>query len=453
VWWVLVMNAGLPPRPGVSAGAPAVRLFLAMALLSLMLLRPIAPATAQELDGADSDVPPAAMNVAVDEVPPAPRVTHLDRGPDYAIPGGWFYTEALGGEGDGLGFSVVDGPGARLATAYRDLGGAAELGYPISQRFDWDDDVAQAFQFGIIRWRGALASAELRQQDELPDGVLPEEAVTPQRPPIADAELIAKPWSGWWWPAFGGAGPTLYTPGSPLDKYDHVVEAVTGINPHTRDWERSHNYFPSALWSGHCNGFAAAALIEPEPTQGHAWADTAFSVADQKALLVAYHYADSAAWTFGENGSVAPADFQRALLYWLGLRGQGFVLTYDMGGGELWSYPVYKFDAAWGPDPVVPDRWHVTARIWMADMDVAPDFVGMKPYPASEGKLFTYTLDGDPLDPDGGSWEGPSASGRFAHPGRIWYPDQDHRNLDQEWTSPALDYDTIEKILGRDEQL
>jgi hypothetical protein len=226
------------------------------------------------------------------------------------------------------------------------------------------------------------------------------------------------------------------------------VADVTGANPATRAWERQELYFPGSAWAGHCNGFAAAALLEPEPTAAVTIFDIPFSVADQKGQLVDYHFGDAAAWSFGEDGELDPADFQRMLLNWLQGAGKGFVLTYDMGNGEVWSYPLYRFDSQWSVDPTDPELWHVSTTVWMADMNVAPNFVGSKPYPGPAGKTFEYTLQGDPTKPAGGTWTGASRSGRFAHPGRIWYPEATVRNADRALVSPGLDRQTVANILA-----
>jgi hypothetical protein len=45
-----------------------------------------------------------------------------------------------------------------------------------------------------------------------------------------------------------------------------------------------------------------------------------FSIADLKGLLTDYHFADTAAWSFGDDSDAAelnPADFHRMLLTWL----------------------------------------------------------------------------------------------------------------------------------------
>jgi hypothetical protein len=206
-------------------------------------------------------------------------------------------------------------------------------------------------------------------------------------------------------------------------------------------------YFPGSAWAGHCNGFAAAALLEPEPTQPVTILGITFSVADLKALLVDYHFGDATAWSYGVDGELGPADFQRVLLNWLGDRGMGFVLTYDLGHGEVWSYPVYRFDSTWTAADQ-PNTWNVTTTVWMADMNVPSDFVGTRAYPSEAGKTFHYTLTGDPRNPDDGAWSGTSRGSGFAHPGRVWYPDPTGRSPDLTVVSPGLDRQTIANILA-----
>jgi hypothetical protein len=267
----------------------------------------------------------------------------------------------------------------------------------------------------------------------------------------ASGEADTTPWSGWWWPASEALGPTLFAPNSPLDKYDRYLSLVSGDNPGTRAWERAHLYYPGSGWAGHCNGFAAAALLEPEPTEPLSVLGIDFSVADLKGLLVDYHFGDAAAWSFGDADPLSPAHFHRMLLGWVGLGGRGFVLTYDLGGGEVWSYPLYRFDSQWTVDPADADLWHVTTTVWMADMNVAANFVGTKPFPSDSGKTFTYAVRGDPRQPTDGEWTGTSRSGRFSHPGRIWYPEPTVRNGDRDLVSPGLDRETLGNIVsGRD---
>ena len=71
--------------------------------------------------------------------------------------------------------------------------------------------------------------------------------------------------------------------------------------PAHASFERASVFFPNTTWAGHCNGFAAAALLEPEPLEPVTALGVTFSVADLKGLLVDYHFGDAAAWTFGDD--------------------------------------------------------------------------------------------------------------------------------------------------------
>jgi hypothetical protein len=258
---------------------------------------------------------------------------------------------------------------------------------------------------------------------------------------VISNEAAMRPWSGWWWPAWEGLGPTLFAPYGPLEKYDAYVALTSGTSPRTQTWEREQFSFPGNRWAGHCNGFAAAALLEPEPMQPVTLLGLNFSVGDLKGLLTDYHFADSTAWSYGENGELNSADFHRTLLSWLGDTGTGFAITFDLGNGETWSYPVYRFESRWWPDAQEEGRIHVQTTLWMADVDVPPGFVGTRPYPDGAGRSFAYTLRGDPLDPVEGTWLSKA-------PARIWYPDATLQNAYRELVSPRLDRQTIANILA-----
>jgi len=373
--------------------------------------------------------------------------------PGIPIPGGWFYRAAASDLDADLGFAVYDGHGAALWTAYQAQGGPDELGLPVSRRFELDEDQAQLFEHGVLRWDADRRNAVWVPVDQLDADSVPDWATVPELPPFASGEAARTPWSGWWWPSNQALGRTMFAVGGPLDKYDQYIGRALSYNPGTRAWEQRENNFPGSGWAGHCNGWAAAALLEPEPTAPRTELGITFGVGDQKGLLSYYHFADAARWSFGAGGTTPPEEFQRVLLYWLGADpAKGFVLTYEMGGGEVWSYPVYRFDSSWQADPTVPYRWRVKTTLWMAEMEVPPDFVGLRTNPGPAGKTFEYTLDGDPRDPSGGAWTGASTTGRFAHPGRIWYPEPTAQNLDRQWISPEIDRGTILNILGRPEE-
>src|SRR5205823_2583284 len=71
--------------------------------------------------------------------------------PDWDIAGGHFYTQT--GGGGGLGYAVTDDDGVAFWSEMRRLGGVRVVGYPASQRFQWDGFTVQVFQRGVFQWR------------------------------------------------------------------------------------------------------------------------------------------------------------------------------------------------------------------------------------------------------------------------------------------------------------
>jgi hypothetical protein len=259
-------------------------------------------------------------------------------------------------------------------------------------------------------------------------------------------------WSGWWWPATTAVRPPhLFDPDGPLHKYDSYADWRTGDDPGTLVWERERYLLAGGpTWAGHCNGFAAAAVYEPEPTKDVQAGPISFTVADLKGLLADYHFADAAAWLYGgEDGDLDPTDFNRQLTEWMIGSQKGFVMVFHPGGQEIWSYPAYRARVVYAPDPRREGVTHVKATVWMADMMVPAESVGTKNYPSDDGKLFEYVLYGNRDNPDGAAWEGQSLGGAFSRPWQIWYPEPQYRNLQRELASPGLDYRLLREILGR----
>ena len=100
-----------------------------------------------------------------DAVPPrSPAGSTGD--PDYAIAGGWFYSQTGGGGGKGYG--VVDGGTdaagnpIRFWSEFKRLGGITTLGYPISRRYVGPGGFTyQGFQRGVLQWRPEVGAAYL----------------------------------------------------------------------------------------------------------------------------------------------------------------------------------------------------------------------------------------------------------------------------------------------------
>lgn len=83
--------------------------------------------------------------------------------PDYDVPGGHFFTQTgeQSGGSNGDGFLVSNDGTARFWDEFQRLGGLSTLGYPISQRFQWDGFVVQAMQKGVLQWRPEAGQAYL----------------------------------------------------------------------------------------------------------------------------------------------------------------------------------------------------------------------------------------------------------------------------------------------------
>ncbi|MFN8533998.1 MAG: N-acetylmuramoyl-L-alanine amidase [Dehalococcoidia bacterium] len=86
--------------------------------------------------------------VAAIALPAAPPVGA--QAPDYPIKNGWFFTQTAGDKPGG--YSVTD-EGAPFYSWFDKLGGQDTLGFPISRRFLWEGQPAQAFQKAILHWR------------------------------------------------------------------------------------------------------------------------------------------------------------------------------------------------------------------------------------------------------------------------------------------------------------
>lgn len=93
-------------------------------------------------------------------------------GPDYAIPGGWFFTQTGGGGGDGYAVrdsgSDSSGHTIKFWSEFQRLGGVATLGYPVGEPYVGSDGFTyQPFQRGVLQWRPELDRALLSNTFEI----------------------------------------------------------------------------------------------------------------------------------------------------------------------------------------------------------------------------------------------------------------------------------------------
>ncbi len=145
---------------------------------------------------------------------------------------------------------------------------------------------------------------------------------------------------------------------SPMDKFA-LVEHLGG-NTHPNPfflpaWEILNSYNPGGEgWWGHCNGWAAAAILTNEPTEARTvevgGVEVAFSTADVKGLLTESHYSTYSRF-YGEryNGEddditdLTPSAFQRIVTFYI--KEQGVPLVFDTTASEaVWNFPAWKVD-------------------------------------------------------------------------------------------------------------
>ena len=156
---------------------------------------------------------------------------------------------------------------------------------------------------------------------------------------------------------------------SPLENYGKIM----GLGSKAHDWELDHHtcdtvdksFKKSCIdWWGHCNGWAAAAIKEPEPRKSIAIKGTQLSVADQKGILSELWLASYSLNT-GETdkstkmGSWVREDRSKSFAYqsfWdvtpltlftvftnhVGAMGTGIVIDRH-SGDEVWNQPVVGY--------------------------------------------------------------------------------------------------------------
>jgi transglutaminase elicitor len=226
------------------------------------------------------------------------------------------------------------------------------------------------------------------------------------------------PWSGWWWPFLETGGPNLYDAGGPLDKYDAYVLARTGTPGVANTWEKGNHITtdPANGWWGHCNGWAAAAVLETEPSQPKIKQNIAFSIGDQKGLVSEAHWYDNADLSviIGKEAHV----FHKILIDWIGKARLPLIMDVSLGA-MVNNHPVAAYRMTYSPDAADPQKNHVICTLFGIGYAWSPDNVGTTPLGPATGIDFTYWIKGDKANPSYGEWEGASIND---HPDVIWHP-------------------------------
>ena len=150
---------------------------------------------------------------------------------------------------------------------------------------------------------------------------------------------------------------------SPLDKFallQQVDGRGWGNNPWMGPgWEILNHWSPvGSSWWGHCNGWAAAAILTEQPTEevlvdfgGEDEYQMSLSAADQKGLLTESHYSTlSSFYGARYNGDededisdLSPKSVLQLLNTYIGQRGVPIVFD-TSPGAEVWNYPAWAYE-------------------------------------------------------------------------------------------------------------
>lgn len=143
---------------------------------------------------------------------------------------------------------------------------------------------------------------------------------------------------------------------SPMDKMalQMYFEGETSPNPfYLPAWEILNSYNPGGeSWWGHCNGWAAAAILTEEPTEDQDIAmngeSVNWTVGDLKGLLTEAHYSTYSRF-YGQryNGpdddvsDLTPAAFHKIVTHYI--KNEEVPLVFDITATEaVWNYPAWR---------------------------------------------------------------------------------------------------------------
>jgi hypothetical protein len=312
-------------------------------------------------------------------------------------------------------------------------------------------------------------------------------------------ELSRAPWSGSFWPlkqcwsAFGAWSQGL----APFEKYDNYVFLSRGTNPGSAareaDPSNGHNEAPDPngeAWTGHCHGWSAAALIEPEPPvevtirldrpiaffklltpnaksakpgmskdipkcygkkEGAPQKALELQTADTKAMLTEI-YTECQSEFWGERYTkkqpdrndpayldIKPHQMHQLLVKYIKEKNEGLVFDIDPGY-MVWNQPVYKFNSNWTENG---NQIVVTTTVWWAnDNGVDPNFHGL----ASQSRTYTYTMTKNA----GGNIVNSEWTGRSIddHPDFVWHP---YGVLDQQNVA-RLELEIVREMIAKNGQ-
>jgi competence ComEA-like helix-hairpin-helix protein len=182
---------------------------------------------------------------------------------------------------------------------------------------------------------------------------------------------------------------------SPMDKFaiELYLAGETSPNPfYLPAWEILNSYNPiGGTWWGHCNGWAAAAILTNEPTASlsSTWNGEAveYTSADLKGLMTESHYSTYSRFygkRYYKEGDditdLTPAAFTKLVTFYI--RDQGVPLVFDTTASDaVWNFPAWKVDLV--TDETTPEGQEDLVNVNTADaatLDSLPGIGESKAY-------------------------------------------------------------------------
>lgn len=256
------------------------------------------------------------------------------------------------------------------------------------------------------------------------------------------AQASPIPWRGFWWPYKNL--PLAFGPTSPLGKYDQYVLAHTSQPTNALGWERSHHFSHGIWWEGHCNGWAASAILRPQPTYSKidSASGVVFTMADQKGILAETDYCAAVSFygsryrgrSTDDRFDVHPPLFHKTIMYYINSLHKTIVIDYH-ADPAVDNHPVTGYTM--NIKKIDAHNFEVTAVLNFHKYD------NRKTFPPGLAPMYTrtyrYTLQqNDRGEIVGGLW-------RSANPDFIWVPlglkDCDSNN-------PFMKLDQVQNILN-----
>ena len=267
------------------------------------------------------------------------------------------------------------------------------------------------------------------------------------------AEAQKKPWSSWWYPHWQD---TLFEEKNgelaPLEKYDAFAFTVNRRTT-AAAYERASVYDPRAVtWSGLCDAWAIAAIMEPEPARALRHGQLVFRVGDLKALLLKTYENIEPLTIIGDrfNGEwddvyadVSPHQLHRIIETELIGKRRAFIIDED-AGPEVWNEPAWKVTTRIQRVEGSPNVARVQTWLFLASPHVEDrDFVGTH----DDSREYTYDLVG--------TWEGARfrvQSGKWTDRSQWDHPDYAivlPERIKRGSFNPQIDTGLVDLILGR----